>query len=134
MSHDSESDMIQRRKKTDETAHAHRGTKLYLMRTTTNFDLIFADVSIVCNAQSTMSDNQEQRDFEFQLQSERLYAEKVTEESWNKQNTYTDPSDGTVYEWDAEKNGWFPKVSVCEELCYKGFNLSHIHIYMEFNV
>lgn len=24
--------------------------------------------------------------------------------------TYLDPSDGTVYEWDAEKRGWFPKV------------------------
>jgi len=24
--------------------------------------------------------------------------------------TYTDPNDGTVYEWDAEKRGWIPKV------------------------
>lgn len=24
--------------------------------------------------------------------------------------TYVDPSDGTVYEWDGEKRGWFPKV------------------------
>lgn len=23
---------------------------------------------------------------------------------------YTDPNDGTVYEWDTEKNAWFPKV------------------------
>lgn len=25
-------------------------------------------------------------------------------------HTYTDPSDGTVYLWDREKNAWFPKV------------------------
>lgn len=77
-----------------------------------NFDLKFADVSIVCNVLSTMSANQEHSDFEFQLQSERLYAEKGAEGSWNKQKTYTDPSDGTVYEWDSEKNGWFPKASI----------------------
>jgi hypothetical protein len=23
---------------------------------------------------------------------------------------YTDPTDGTAYEWDAEKNAWIPKV------------------------
>lgn len=28
------------------------------------------------------------------------------------QYTYTDPSDGTVYEWDPEKRGWIPKVCV----------------------
>lgn len=26
------------------------------------------------------------------------------------QYTYTDPSDGTVYEWDPEKRGWIPKI------------------------
>lgn len=25
-------------------------------------------------------------------------------------HTYTDPNDGTVYEWDQEKRGWIPKV------------------------
>lgn len=24
--------------------------------------------------------------------------------------TYTDPTDGTVYEWDEQKRGWIPKV------------------------
>lgn len=24
--------------------------------------------------------------------------------------TYTDPEDGTVYDWDHEKKAWFPKV------------------------
>ena len=25
--------------------------------------------------------------------------------------TYTDPTDGTIYEWDAAKRGWIPKAS-----------------------
>ena len=50
-------------------------------------------------------------DFEFQLQAERLHSEKGTEGGWDKQQTYTDPTDGTLYEWDAERKGWFPKVS-----------------------
>lgn len=28
----------------------------------------------------------------------------------NEGATYLDPSDGTVYQWDPEKRGWFPKV------------------------
>ena len=24
--------------------------------------------------------------------------------------TYTDPNDGTVYEWDEKRRGWMPKV------------------------
>lgn len=28
----------------------------------------------------------------------------------NDTHTYTDPSDGTSYFWDKEKNAWFPKV------------------------
>ena len=27
-------------------------------------------------------------------------------------HTYQDPNDGTVYEWDAEKRAWFPKVGL----------------------
>ena len=27
-----------------------------------------------------------------------------------ERRTYVDPQDGTVYEWDAERKGWFPKV------------------------
>ena len=49
-------------------------------------------------------------DFEFQLQEERLHAAEGSEGEWNRQQIYTDPSDGTVYEWDAERKGWFPKV------------------------
>ena len=54
---------------------------------------------------------QEQGDFEFQLQAEQLAAESGTGGAWDKIRTYTDPNDGTVYEWDSEKRGWFPKVS-----------------------
>ncbi|XP_078374970.1 17S U2 SnRNP complex component HTATSF1-like isoform X2 [Oculina patagonica] len=28
----------------------------------------------------------------------------------DERQTYVDPSDGTVFEWDGEKRGWFPKV------------------------
>ena len=68
------------------------------------FNLKFADVA-------TMVDRQELNDFEFQLQAERLQAAEGKEGAWNKEQTYTDPSDGTVYEWDSERKGWFPKVS-----------------------
>lgn len=34
----------------------------------------------------------------------------------DERQTYVDPSDGTVFEWDGEKRGWFPKVSL-----FKGF-------------
>ena len=49
-------------------------------------------------------------DFEYQLQAERAAAETAETGGWDKTQTYTDPSDGTVYEWEAEKKGWFPKV------------------------
>ena len=58
-----------------------------------------------------MSGQRDQSDFEFQLQAERLAAESGTAGGWDKTQTYTDPSDGTVYEWDAGRKGWFPKVS-----------------------
>lgn len=28
----------------------------------------------------------------------------------NNSSTWVDTADGTVYEWDVEKQGWFPKV------------------------
>ena len=34
----------------------------------------------------------------------------------NDTHTYTDPSDGSVYMWDREKNAWFPKVHLSD--CY----------------
>ena len=44
-------------------------------------------------------DRQGLSDFEFQLQAERLQAAERREGAWNKEQTYTEPSDGTVYVW-----------------------------------
>ena len=48
-------------------------------------------------------------DFEFQLRAQQ---QSAAEKSGNSASlkTYVDPTDGTVYEWDSEKQGWFPKV------------------------
>ena len=74
-----------------------------------------------------MSGSKALSDFEFQLQAERLHAESGTEGGWNKQQTYTDPSDGTVYEWDEEQKGWFPKVSSnCCAPQYNNFTALHL--------
>ena len=53
----------------------------------------------------------EDEDFEFQLRQQQLHAETVGQQPEGEQSgsTYTDPTDGTVYEWDAEKRAWFPK-------------------------
>lgn len=44
-------------------------------------------------------------DFQVQLQMEEEERQKAQEGY-----TYTDPNDGTVYEWDMQRNAWFPKV------------------------
>ena len=49
-------------------------------------------------------------EFEYQLRAEKEEREKKGGEEVNNAATYTDPTDGTVYEWDSQKNGWFPKV------------------------
>lgn len=49
-------------------------------------------------------------DFDFQLQAERQYSGNSAPGQQAASTTYTDPQDGTVYEWDAQKKGWFPKV------------------------
>lgn len=51
-------------------------------------------------------------EFHQQLRLQELYGKKEGEEGGaGDQLTYTDPSDGTQYEWDAEKKAWFPKVT-----------------------
>jgi len=47
------------------------------------------------------------KDFLEELKEQAKSAESRNED---ETQTYVDPSDGTVYEWDAEKRGWFPKV------------------------
>ena len=48
-------------------------------------------------------------EFEYQLRAEQEEQEGKRKEECSTK-TYVDPSDGTVYEWDNERNGWFPKV------------------------
>lgn len=54
-----------------------------------------------------MDDDNEE--FERQLQLEAQEAERVAEESKNKPKTYTDKS-GMVYEWNQEKQAFFPLI------------------------
>ncbi|XP_065906906.1 17S U2 SnRNP complex component HTATSF1-like [Dysidea avara] len=50
-------------------------------------------------------------ELEYQLRAEQEEQEKKgVQVEANNTATYTDPTDGTVYEWDSEKNGWFPKI------------------------
>ena len=55
-----------------------------------------------------MADND---DFEKQLALEELEKKKKENVELGDPYTYTDP-DGTVYEWDHEKQAWFPKVHI----------------------
>ena len=52
----------------------------------------------------------EPTDFDYQLQAEKEYSGSEGVQQRTAGGTYTDPRDGTVYEWDAQKQGWFPKV------------------------
>ncbi|XP_078544729.1 17S U2 SnRNP complex component HTATSF1 [Lissotriton helveticus] len=47
-------------------------------------------------------------DFEEQLRLQQLYGEEGHAE---QQHLFTDPSDGTIYEWDYDKKAWFPKIT-----------------------
>ncbi|XP_069002233.1 17S U2 SnRNP complex component HTATSF1 [Embiotoca jacksoni] len=49
------------------------------------------------------------REFTEQLRMQELYGQK--NEDGSDPNTYTDPEDGTVYDWDPEKKAWFPKIT-----------------------
>lgn len=55
----------------------------------------------------------EDEDFEFQLRQQQLHSQAVDQQPEEGQSsaTYTDPNDGTEYEWDPEKRAWFPKAS-----------------------
>lgn len=48
------------------------------------------------------------KEFMEQLRLQELYGR--TNEDGSNPFTYTDPEDGTVYDWDQEKKAWFPKV------------------------
>ncbi|XP_023241798.1 HIV Tat-specific factor 1 homolog [Centruroides sculpturatus] len=50
-------------------------------------------------------------DFEKQLEYEALEKQKQEHGEWQGDScVYTDPKDGTVYEWNTEKQAWFPKI------------------------
>lgn len=58
-----------------------------------------------------MADN---KDFEFQLRAEQEFkTTQQLQQGYRSEGsgTYVDSRDGTVYEWDPQRKGWFPKVS-----------------------
>ena len=44
------------------------------------------------------------------LEELKEQAKKSVSGGEEDRQTYVDASDGTVYKWDPEKRGWFPKV------------------------
>lgn len=53
-------------------------------------------------------DSSANKEFLEQLRLQELYSRR--NEDGSDPYTYTDPEDGTVYDWDHEKKAWFPKV------------------------
>ena len=49
-------------------------------------------------------------DFEFQLLAQKQYEETGAGEISYTGETCVDPNDGSIYEWDVKRKGWFPKV------------------------
>ncbi|XP_070699212.1 17S U2 SnRNP complex component HTATSF1 [Pempheris klunzingeri] len=49
------------------------------------------------------------KEFMEQLRMQELYEHR--NEDGSDPYTYTDPEDGTVYDWDHEKKAWFPKIT-----------------------
>ncbi|KAK5887716.1 hypothetical protein CesoFtcFv8_016296 [Champsocephalus esox] len=49
------------------------------------------------------------KDFTEQLRMQEMYDRRNADGS--DANTYIDPEDGTVYDWDPEKKAWFPKIT-----------------------
>ena len=56
-----------------------------------------------------MGDQNVENTAQFLRELKEQAAKAETEET--PSNTYTD-ADGTVFEWDAEKRAWFPKVQI----------------------
>lgn len=50
------------------------------------------------------------KEFEEQLRLQQLYGQKAADDG-SDPYTYTDPEDGTVYDWDHDKKAWFPKIT-----------------------
>ncbi|XP_017276913.1 HIV Tat-specific factor 1 [Kryptolebias marmoratus] len=63
------------------------------------------------------------KEFVEQLRMQELYGQR--KEDGSDPYTYTDPADGTVYDWDHEKKAWFPKITEDFMAAYQanyGFN------------
>ncbi|XP_067085308.1 HIV Tat-specific factor 1 [Osmerus mordax] len=54
-------------------------------------------------------DNSGNKEFEEQLRLQQLYGQKPGDGT--DPYTFTDPEDGTVYDWDHNKKAWFPKIT-----------------------
>ncbi|KAA8586782.1 17S U2 SnRNP complex component HTATSF1 [Etheostoma spectabile] len=50
------------------------------------------------------------KEFLEQLRMQELY-DRRNQDGSSDPNTYIDPEDGTVYDWDHEKKAWFPKIT-----------------------
>lgn len=55
------------------------------------------------------SESEANKEFMEQLRMQELYGQRNVDGS--DPFTYTDPEDGTVYDWDHEKKAWFPKIT-----------------------
>ncbi|XP_028322735.1 17S U2 SnRNP complex component HTATSF1 isoform X2 [Gouania willdenowi] len=55
------------------------------------------------------SDAKDNKEFLEQLRMQELYERR--KEDGSDPNSYTDPEDGTVYDWDHEKRAWFPRIT-----------------------
>ncbi|XP_034034021.1 HIV Tat-specific factor 1 [Thalassophryne amazonica] len=56
-----------------------------------------------------MSNSDVNKEFAEQLRMQELYSQR--NEDGSDPCTYTDPEDGTMYDWDHEKKAWFPKIT-----------------------
>ena len=67
------------------------------------------------------------KEFTEQLRLQELYGQKPGDgqKTGDDPYTYTDPEDGTLYDWDPEKKAWFPKVwtSLPLGLCFPTVHL-----------
>eukprot|EP00116_Pleurobrachia_bachei_P004517 sb/3464779/ len=59
-----------------------------------------------CTAHCDQGSTQPVDELEYQLKAEELEKQKTAAGHF-----YTDPTDGTCYEWDAEKRAWFPRIT-----------------------
>ena len=74
--------------------------------------------------------NSDTKEFLEELKEQAKSAESRAE---NDELTYVDPSDGTVYEWDSDKKGLFPKVFI-DLVSQLSVHTSYIHHYfLKFN-